>query len=132
MPENTHRRPPVPRLVKAVVKIVAASACVAASVSPAAERAPTGAWRTTNDCFLAGFVLNDDGTVQAAYLSGERDVTAKWTWDGTTLIINSMTFPLDKFSGHLAGERLEADYVWHDLDNDKLNSQSCVFERFGF
>jgi hypothetical protein len=120
------------RLIKRVAKIAAVSACLIAGASFAAEPAPTGAWRTTNDCFLAGFVLNDDGTVQAAYLSGERDITGKWTWDGRTLVIASMMFPLDKFSGHLAGERLEADYVWHDLDNDKLNTQSCTFERFGF
>jgi len=24
---------------------------------------------------------------------------------------------------------VEADYVWHDLDRDQLNRQSCVFER---
>src|SRR5262252_7805635 len=103
----------MPRLFKTVAKIVAACSFVSASASFAAQGAPTGAWRATNDCFLAGFVLNDDGTVQAAYLSGERDMTAKWTWDGRTLVIASMMFPLDKFSGRIAGERLEADYVWH-------------------
>jgi len=122
----------MPSLAKTAVKIVAACVCFTASASYAADAKPNGAWRATNDCFLAGFVLNDDGTVQAAYLSGERDVTAKWSWDGSTLTIASMMFPLDKFSGHLKGDQLEADYVWHDLDNDKLNQQACVFERFGF
>jgi len=112
-----------------------AAAALALGIDPTAygaEGAPVGAWRATNDCFLAGFVLNNDGSVQAAYLSGERDTTGKWSWDGSTLTLASMMFPEDKFAGHLAGERLEADYAWHDLDNDKLNTQACVFERFGF
>jgi hypothetical protein len=37
---------------------------------------------------------------------------------------------LDRFTGRLANNRLEADYVWHDLDKDQLNRQACVFERF--
>ena len=36
---------------------------------------------------------------------------------------------LDRFSGHLNNDRLEADYMWHDLDRDVLTQQSCVFER---
>ena len=55
---------------------------------------------------------------------------AVWTWDGSTLRIASATFPLDRFTGHLANDRIEADYVWHDLDRDQLNPQTCVFERF--
>ena len=51
-----------------------------------------------------------------------------WTWDGTTLKITSPMFPEDEFTGHLANDRVEADYVWHDLDKDQLNRQSCVFE----
>ena len=43
--------------------------------------------------------------------------------------ITSATFPLDRFTGHLTNDRVEADYVWHDLDRDQLNSQACVFER---
>jgi hypothetical protein len=96
----------------------------------AAEGAPLGAWRTTNDCFLAAFVLTGDGRVRAVYMTGERDDNAAWTWDGTTLTINSQTFDLDHFTGRLANNRLEADYVWHDLDRDQLNRQACVFERF--
>jgi len=30
----------------------------------------------------------------------------------------------------LTNDRVEADYTWHDLDRDQLNSQTCVFERF--
>jgi hypothetical protein len=89
-----------------------------------------GAWRATDDCFLAAFVLIEGGRAQSAYLSGERDDNAVWTWDGSTLRITSATFPLDRFSGHLRNDRVEADYVWHDLEKDQLNSQTCVFERF--
>jgi hypothetical protein len=41
-----------------------------------------GAWRATNQCFLAAFILMEGGRTQAAYLSGERDDNAVWTWDG--------------------------------------------------
>jgi hypothetical protein len=34
------------------------------------------------------------------------------------------------FSGRVVIDHIEADYVWHDLDNDKLNRQACVFEKF--
>jgi hypothetical protein len=88
-----------------------------------------GAWRATNECFLAAFVLIEGGRAQSAYLSGERDDNAVWTWDGSTLRITSATFPLDRFTGHLTNDRVEADYVWHDLERDQLNSQTCVFER---
>jgi hypothetical protein len=96
-------------------------------------------WRTrssssvtgaTNQCFLAAFILMEGGRAQATYLSGERDDNAVWTWDGGTLRITSATFPLDRFTGHLANDRVEADYVWHDLERDQLHGQSCVFERF--
>ena len=95
-----------------------------------AQGAPVGAWRATNECFLAAFVLTEDGRAQAAYLTGERDDNAAWTWDGSTLTIMSPTFDLDRFTGRLTNDHLEADYVWHDLDRDQLNRQACVFERF--
>ena len=88
-----------------------------------------GAWRATNECFLAAFLLTEGGRVQTAYLSGERDDNAAWTWDGSTLGITSSTFPLDRFTGHLKNDQVEADYVWHDLHKDELNRQTCVFER---
>jgi hypothetical protein len=30
----------------------------------------------------------------------------------------------------LTNDLIEADYVWHDLQKDELNRQSCIFERF--
>jgi hypothetical protein len=36
---------------------------------------------------------------------------------------------LDRFTGQLINDRLEADYVWHDLQKDELNRQTCIFER---
>jgi hypothetical protein len=89
-----------------------------------------GAWRATNECFLAAFVLIEGGRAQTVYVSGERDDNAVWTFDGNTLRITSATFPLDRFTGHSRNDRVEADYVRHDLQRDQLNSQSCVFERF--
>jgi len=89
-----------------------------------------GAWRAINECFLAAFILTENGRTQAVYLSGEQDDNATWTFDGGTLRITSQTFPLDRFTGHLTNDRIEADYVWHDLARDELNPQSCVFERF--
>src|ERR1700680_1278795 len=71
----------------------------------AAEGAPLGAWRTTNECFLAAFVLTEDGRAHAVYMTGERDENAAWTWDGTTLTISSQTFDLDHFTGRLANNR---------------------------
>lgn len=104
----------------------------AMAACPVVARAqqPVGAWRATNECFLAAFILIEGGRAQTAYVSGERDDNAVWTWDGGTLRITSATFPLDRFAGHLTNDRVEADYVWHDLARDQLNSQSCVFERF--
>ena len=89
-----------------------------------------GAWRATNPCFLVTFILMEGGRAQATYLSGERDDNAAWTWDGSTLRITSAMFPLDRFTGHLTNDRVEADYVWHDLERDQLHGQTCVFERF--
>ena len=120
-------------LVKTLVMSLIACGLCALSIAPAAyaaEGAPLGAWRTTNDCFLAAFVLTEDGRAHAVYMTGERDENAAWTWDGSTLTIMSQTFDLDRFTGRLANNRLEADYVWHDLDRDQLNRQACVFERF--
>ena len=123
----------MPGLVKTLaIILVACGACVPAIVlaASAAQGAPIGAWRATNECFLAAFVLTEDGRAHAAYLTGERDDNAAWTWDGSTLTITSPTFDLDRFSGHLTIDHIEADYVWHDLDRDQLNRQACVFERF--
>jgi hypothetical protein len=88
------------------------------------------AWRATNECFLASFILTGNGRAQAMYLSGERDDNAAWTLDGGALRITSQAFPLDHFTGHLTNDRVEADYVWHDLAKDELNRQTCIFERF--
>ena len=122
----------MPGLVKTLVKIlVACGACVPA-IGPAAyaaEGAPIGAWRATNECFLAAFLLTEDGRARTAYLTGEQDDKAAWTWDGSTLKITSQTFDLDSFTGRFTNDHVEADYVWHDLDKDQLNRQACVFER---
>lgn len=108
--------------------------CSAALIWPLAANAQPGrligGWRSTNECFLAAFVLAEGGRVQTAYLSGEHDDNAAWTWDGSILTIRSPTFPLDLFTGRLTDDHLEVDYVWHNLDKDELNRQSCVFERF--
>jgi len=122
----------MPNLPKTIAMALIASALCAAVIAPAvyaADGAPLGAWRTTNECFLAILFLTAGGHAQAAYLSGEREEDASWMWDGSTLTITSPAFPLDRFTGHLANDRLEADYVWHDLQTDQLNSQNCVFER---
>ena len=89
-----------------------------------------GAWRATNGCFLAAFTLTGNGRAQAMYLSGERDDNAAWTLEDGTLRITSQAFPLDRFTGQLINDRVEADYVWHDLAKDELNRQTCIFERF--
>jgi hypothetical protein len=123
----------IPGLVRVLVMMLIAFGLCAPTTAPtayAADGAPLGAWRTTNDCFLAAFVLTENGRVRAVYQTGERDENAAWTWDGSTLTITSPTFDLDRFAGQLKNEHLEADYVWHDLDKDQLNRQACVFERF--
>jgi hypothetical protein len=84
-------------------------------------------WRRCGD--VAAFILTGNGRTQALYLSGERDNNATWTLDGGTLRITSQAFPLDRFTGHLTNDRIEADYVWHDLAKDELNQQACIFER---
>ena len=48
-----------------------------------------GAWRATNECFLAAFILTGNGRAHTVYLSGERDYNAAWTLDGGTLRITS-------------------------------------------
>ena len=103
---------------------------IAAADGYAAQNAPLGAWQTTNDCFLVGFLLAEDGQAKAAYMTGEQDDNARWTWDGSTLTITSRIFDLDSFSGRVVNGRIEADYVWHNQDNNQLNRQSCAFERF--
>jgi len=123
----------MPGFAKALVRMLTGGGAYVLSIATgayAAEGAPLGAWRTTNDCFLAAFVLTEDGRARAVYMTGERDENAAWTWDGSALSISSKTFDLDRFTGRLANNRLEADYVWHDLDKDQLNRQACVFERF--
>ena len=110
---------------------------IAAATWPLAARAQhpampvIGAWWATNECFLGAFLLTEGGRVQAVYLSGERDDNAAWTWDGSILTITSSTFPLDRFTGHLASDHVEADYVWHDLAKDELNQQTCAVVRKG-
>jgi hypothetical protein len=103
----------------------------AAAAWPLAAKAQQliGAWRATNGCFLAAVTLTGNGRAQAVYLSGERDDNAAWTLDDGTLRITSRAFPLDRFTGQLINDRLEADYVWHDLQKDELNRQTCIFER---
>jgi hypothetical protein len=114
-----------------LVATLALSVVICALTVPAhaAERGPAGAWRTTNECFLAVFILGDGGRAAAAYLSGERDENAAWTWDGNILRITSQKFPLDSFTARVSESRIDAEYVWHDFDKDELNRQSCAFER---
>jgi hypothetical protein len=119
----------MPKLAGILAVGLVALAALAHAAAPAADGAPVGFWRATNDCFLAVFLLAENGHAQAAYTSGEQEANGMWTWDGTTLKIISPMFPEDEFTGHLANDRVEADYVWHDLDRDQLNRQSCVFER---
>lgn len=109
---------------------IPSSSPTAAAPAAATQGAPIGAWRTTNGCFLVAFLLTEGGRAQAAYMTGEQEDNAAWTWDGSILRITSKNFDLDTFAGHLANDQLQAEYVWHDLDADKLNTQSCVFERF--
>jgi len=116
------------RLIWTLVGGVGAAAI--ASTAIGADPAPIGFWRATNDCFLALLVITEGGHAQAAYLSGEREENAAWAWDGSTLKVTSPMFPEDEFTAHVASDdRVEADYVWHDLERDQLNRQSCVFER---
>jgi len=122
----------MPGLIRTLVMSLAACGAGAVAIASAAygaEGAPVGFWRTTNQCFLAVFVLTENGHAQAAYESGEQEANAAWTWDGTTLTITSPMFPEDKFTGRVTDDQVQAEYVWHDLDKDQLNQQSCVFER---
>jgi hypothetical protein len=113
-----------------LLKIFAVLFSICALSAHAADTAPVGAWRTTSGCFMIAFILTDGGRAQAVYMTGEEDENAAWTWDGSTLKIASKMFDLDMFSGRVVIDHIEADYVWHDLDNDKLNRQTCVFEKF--
>ena len=117
--------------VKSLAKLAcgAFALALAPASSLAADDAPIGFWRTTNQCFLVVFVLSENGHAQTAYDSGEQEVNAAWTWDGATLSITSPLFPEDKFTAHMADDHVQAEYVWHDLDKDQLNQQACVFER---
>jgi hypothetical protein len=108
--------------------VVAAFMSIAGDAVGAADP-PLGAWRSTNQCFLAAFLLAEDGRAQAIYLSGERDDDASWSWDGAMLKIVSRKFPLDGFDGRTADDRIEADYVWHELETDQYHREPCVFER---
>jgi hypothetical protein len=102
---------------------------IAGANAYAAQAAPLGVWQTTNGCFLVAFFLGDDGHANAAYMTGEQDDNATWSWDGSTLTIASRVFDLDNFTGRLVNDRIEADYVWHNNDTNQLNRQSCAFER---
>lgn len=115
--------------VKHIAALFIACAMSASTHSHAAQTPPLGAWQTTNQCFLVGFLLGDDGKALAAYMTGEHDDAAIWTWDGSTLTITSRVFDLDKFTGRMVNGRIEADYVWHNNDTNQLNHQSCAFER---
>ncbi len=72
----------MPGFAKAFVMASVACGAYVLSIAPgayAAEGAPLGAWRTTNDCFLAAFVLTEDGRARAVYMTGERDENAAWS-----------------------------------------------------
>ena len=78
------------RVVKTFLTTAVCAACVAGiGAAYGAEGAPSGAWRTTNNCFLAAFLLDETGQAEAVYVTGERDPNLVWTWDGTTLRITS-------------------------------------------
>jgi hypothetical protein len=122
----------MPGLIRTLITslaVCASGAAIIASAAHGAEGAPIGFWRATNDCFLAVFLLTDNGHAQTAYQSGEQEENAAWTWDGSTLMITSPMFPEDQFTAHIADDHVQADYVWHDLERDQLNRQACVFER---
>ena len=112
-----------------VAAVCVACGMIAGQHASAAQQAPVGAWETTNQCFLVGFILRDGGRAQAAYLTGEQDDNAAWVWDGSALNITSRIFDLDSFSGRFVNNRIEAEYVWHNQDTNQLNRQSCAFER---
>ena len=114
--------------MKQIAVICVACALIASVGGRAAQNAPLGAWETTNQCFLVGFLLNENGRAQAAYMTGEQDDNAAWTWDGTTLTITSHVFDLDTFTGRVVNDRIEADYVWHNNDTNQLNRQACAFQ----
>jgi hypothetical protein len=96
----------------------------------AADADAVGAWRATDDCFLSAFNLNPAGRAETRYLTGERDYNAEWQLDDGTLTITSAAFPMDSFEGEIAGDKIAADFAWHDLDLDRMNPQNCTFERF--
>ncbi len=112
-----------------LIAVLCSAALAFAAPAHAAQNPPLGAWQTTNQCFLVGFLLNQDGRALAAYMTGETDENAAWTWDGSTLTITSRVFDLDKFTGRVVNGGIQADYVWHNNDTNQLNSQSCAFER---
>lgn len=116
-------------MTKYITALFAACLTLAGTTIHAAQNAPLGAWQTTNQCFMVGFLLNEDGRALAAYMTGETDSNAAWIWDGNTLTITSRVFDLDQFTGRLVNGGIEADYVWHNNDTNQLNHQSCAFER---
>ena len=116
-------------MTKHIAALSTACTLLTAAPTHAAQTPPLGAWQTTNQCFLVGFLLNEDGRALAAYMTGETDSNAAWTWDGATLTITSRVFDLDQFTGRVVNGGIEADYVWHNNDTNQLNRQSCAFER---
>ncbi len=118
----------MPRLTKTLAMMLVACGVSTPAIVSAADGAPVGAWRTTNDCFLAAFFLSEGDRAQAVYISGEKDDDAAWAWDGRVLTITSPAFPKDSFSARLMNDQVQADYVWHDTDKDELNKQACIFE----
>lgn len=115
--------------MKHITAFCVAFAVMAGADGGAAQNVPLGAWQTTNQCFLVGFLLDENGRAQAAYMTGELDDNAMWSWDGAVLTITSRVFDLDTFTGRLVNDRIEAAYVWHNNDTNQLNRQSCAFER---
>ena len=116
--------------MRRLVGMLAIGLVALATGAYAAVGAPVGFWRATNDCFLAVFLLGENGHAQAAYTSGEQeqkryvDLARHPPSDHRSQ--RSLRARIDGTDP--ANDRVEAEYVWHDLDKDQLNRQSCVFE----
>jgi len=117
--------------MKATIRAFAlAGLFLATQTAVAAESSPVGAWRAAGDCFLSAFNLRPDGRAETRYLSGERDDNARWTYEGGILAITSEVFRADTFEGGISGDRIDAEFTWHDVDRDELFPQDCAFDRF--